>query len=74
MIEFLSFASTLLKSKNKTNKLKNDKILTKSIVIIAIIIKKFVTILINILIKSQIRSFHFGNLFVKNSSQYKNYF
>lgn len=61
----------LLKSKNKINNLKNNRILAK---LGAITIKKLFIIPINISIKSQKTSFNLGNLFINDFSKYKSYF
>lgn len=61
----------LLKSKNRTNNLKNNRILPKSNIIT---VKKWLIMLISILTKSQNPSFGFGNFFINDSGQYRSCF
>lgn len=70
MIKLLSLVSILLKLKNKINDRKGNRILVRSNFII---VKKWVIILFNILIKNQKTSFGYGNFFINNSSQKKGY-
>lgn len=71
MTKTLLLVLILLKLRNKINNSKNNKILAKSSIIT---IKKWVTIPINILIKSQKTSFNLNNLFINNFGQYKSCF